>query len=246
MGWRLLSLVMLCFWAGLAAPAHAAATPPDKPISAKDLEFFEKNIRPLLARSCYECHSLQSAKVKGGLILDSREGLLKGGDNGPAVVPGDPVKSLLIKAVKYGDEDLQMPPKHELATSQIRLLEQWVVMGAPDPRNGIAPVTNTGPFNLQAARKFWSFQPVKDYVPPVIADAAWMSNPVDPFVRAQQENLNLIPAPLADRRTLIPPRHLRSHRPAADSRRSASLHRRSIAKRLGKSRRPPSLVARLR
>src|SRR5687767_10597891 len=99
------------------------------------IEFFEKRIRPVLAEHCYECHSATSKKVKGELLLDTRESVLKGGENGPAIVPGDPEKSLLIKAVRYADADLQMPPKDKkLTSSQIADLEAWVKMGAPDPR----------------------------------------------------------------------------------------------------------------
>src|SRR6266496_3832302 len=84
------------------------------------IDFFEKKIRPLLVEHCYQCHSAQSEKVKGGLLLDTREGVLKGGDTGAALVPGDPEKSLLIKAVRYTDKDLQMPSKdHKLADAQI-------------------------------------------------------------------------------------------------------------------------------
>src|SRR5207244_5412635 len=102
------------------------------------LEFFEKNIRPVFVDRCYKCHSHDAEKIKGGLLLDTREGLLKGGDTGPAIVPGDPDKSLLIKAVRYTDEDLQMPPRKgggkKLAAKEIADLELWVKMGAPDPR----------------------------------------------------------------------------------------------------------------
>ncbi len=100
------------------------------------LEFFEKKIRPTLADNCYQCHSRQSEKLKGGLLLDTREGLLKGGETGPAIEPGDPDHSLLIKAVRYTDEKLQMPPKgKKLSPEQIADLETWLKMGAPDPRN---------------------------------------------------------------------------------------------------------------
>src|SRR5271163_2041432 len=98
---------------------------------ADDFEFFEKRIRPVLVEDCYKCHSAGSQKVKGGLLLDTKEGLLKGGDNGPAIVPGDPEKSLLIKAVRYKDADLKMPPKDQrLADNQIADLVSWVRMGA--------------------------------------------------------------------------------------------------------------------
>src|SRR5262245_48897104 len=98
-------------------------------------QFFESKIRPLLADNCYKCHSQSAEKVKAGLLLDTREGVLKGGESGPAIVPGDPEKSLLIKAVRYADPDLQMPPKgKKLSDQQIADLTSWVKMGAPDPR----------------------------------------------------------------------------------------------------------------
>ena len=100
-----------------------------------DTEFFEKKVRPLLEQRCLECHSPEK-KVKGGLRLDSREGWAKGGDAGPAIVPGDLEKSLLIEAVRYKNKDLQMPEKRKLPDAEIAVLEQWVKMGAPDPRTG--------------------------------------------------------------------------------------------------------------
>src|SRR5437879_5558594 len=104
-------------------------------LTPAQMEFFENKIRPILAENCYKCHSLQAEKVKGGLLLDTREGVLKGSESGPVIVPGSPDKSLLIKAVRYTDPDLQMPPKgKKLSDSQIADLETWVKMGAPDPR----------------------------------------------------------------------------------------------------------------
>ena len=101
-------------------------------------DFFENHIRPILADKCYKCHSTLAEKIKGGLLLDSREALLKGGDSGKAIVPGDPEASLLIKAVRYTDPDLQMPKDKKLADDEIAALEQWVKMGAPDPRTATA------------------------------------------------------------------------------------------------------------
>src|SRR5688500_589244 len=95
-------------------------------------DFFEKKVRPLLAERCLDCHSAEK-KIKGGLRLDTREGWSAGGDSGPAIVPGDPEKSLLITAVRYTDRDLQMPEKRKLPDAEIATLEQWVKMGAPDP-----------------------------------------------------------------------------------------------------------------
>src|SRR5437870_5897440 len=154
-----------------SAQVAAAAEPSRAPteFSHEELEFFEKKIRPLLVERCYECHSAESKKLKGNFRLDSRQGLLKGGDSGPAIVPGAPEKSLLIKAVRYTDEDLQMPPKHQLTPSEVADLEAWVKMGAPVPQNA-TPAANSAlsyAIDFKQARKFWSFQPVKD--PPLPA-----------------------------------------------------------------------------
>ena len=119
---------------GASAAALSAAAPPLTPAQT---QFFETKIRPLLTKNCYKCHSADSLKLKGELRLDTRDGLLKGGATGPAIVPGDPEKSLLIKAVRYTDPDLQMPPKGDrLSVDQINDLVAWVKMGAPDPRLG--------------------------------------------------------------------------------------------------------------
>src|SRR5882672_5930131 len=121
----------------MAAPiACSAGTAPNP----QQLEFFENKIRPLFSEHCYSCHSEKAEKLKGGLRLDTAEGLLKGGDSGAAIVPGDADTSLLIKAVRYTDADLQMPPKNKkLPPEQIASLEAWVKMGAPDPRAAAGP-----------------------------------------------------------------------------------------------------------
>jgi mono/diheme cytochrome c family protein len=118
----------------LAAASSTFAATPTAPTAAQ-LEFFENRIRPVLAQNCYKCHSAESKKVRGGLLLDTREGLRKGGETGPGLIPGDSEKSLLLKAVRHTDPDLQMPPKGEkLSETQIADLVAWVKMGAPDPR----------------------------------------------------------------------------------------------------------------
>src|ERR1041385_7612265 len=99
-----------------------------------DITFFRKKIQPILEERCFECHSHKSGKMKGGLTLDSRSGWQAGGEQGVVIVPGDPEKSLLIKAIRRGDPDLKMPPKKSLAENEIALLEEWVKRGAPDPR----------------------------------------------------------------------------------------------------------------
>src|SRR5437764_14566120 len=117
--WAIAFVVTTC-WCG----AVRAQTP-------ADLEFFESKVRPLLVRGCHECHSTGAKKLKGKLLLDSRAGLLKGGISGPAVVPGDADKSLLIQAVRYVREDLQMPKSGKLPAKEIAILEEWVRRGAP-------------------------------------------------------------------------------------------------------------------
>src|SRR5215831_17609566 len=131
----------------LAAPATARqeTAPPD----AAGLEFFEKKIRPVLVDRCYSCHSATAEKLKGNLHLDTREGTLKGGDLGPAVVPGDPERSLLIKAIRFTDPDLQMPPKKRLPAEQVADFEAWVKRGAPDPR-ATAARTRVDPEKVKA------------------------------------------------------------------------------------------------
>src|SRR5712671_4462086 len=112
-----------------------AATPETAPgrFSREQLDFFEKQVQPILSENCYKCHSHQAEKIKGGLVLDSREAVLTGGDTGPAIVPSEPTKSLLIQAVRQVDEDLKMPPKKKLSEAQITTLTDWVKMGAPFP-----------------------------------------------------------------------------------------------------------------
>ncbi len=131
--------------------------------SPQAVEFFEKEVRPILVQHCYECHAQDEAN--GGLLLDSRAGWLRGGDTGAAITPGDPETSLLVEAVRYRNHDLQMPPQGRLADEQIAVLEKWVSLGAPDPREGTAAGPAPTGMTIEEGRKFWSFQPVAD--PPV-------------------------------------------------------------------------------
>jgi hypothetical protein len=164
------------------------------------VEFFERKIRPLLVERCYECHSAQAEKLKGGLFLDTKEGVLKGGDSGPAIVPGNPDKSLLIKAVRYTSDDLQMPPKNKrLPDEQIADLEEWVKMGAPDPRTGQEAVRG----DARSSKDHWAFQPIKPVSLPTVRNTRWIQSPVDAFILAKLEEKGLTPNPPADKRTLI-------------------------------------------
>src|SRR4051812_9698093 len=182
----------------MIAPGRAA----DKAIDPAQLEFFEQKIRPIFVDNCYECHSLQSKKVKGGLLLDTREGVLKGGDTGPAIVPGDPEKSLLIKAVRYTDPDLQMPPKKKkLSDEKIAYLVEWIKMGAPDPRVPAVTASRSGIY--EKASKHWAFQKVQKPEVPAVKNTRWVQSPVDAFVLAKLEAKNMRPSALADKRTFI-------------------------------------------
>lgn len=166
---------------------------------AEGMEFFEKEVRPVLAAHCYDCHGPQMQQ--GGLRLDSREGVFKGGSRGAAVVEGDPESSWLIKAVHY--HELEMPPAGRLAPEQISALEQWVAMGAPWPEPVPDPTGSEGMDEFYAAmlREHWSYQPLTEPTVPR-TDARALGHPVDQFVRRQLERHGLQHASLGDRRTL--------------------------------------------
>src|SRR6185369_3557407 len=150
---KIVPAFLLCAWI-LSVSAIASAD--DLP-NQEGIEFFEKKIRPILVDNCYECHSAKSAELKGNLHVDSREGLRRGGATGPAVVPGDLNASLLMQAVKYSEDSYQMPPKGKLPDEIIHDLEQWIEMGAPDPRD---EQVDSGAKSDQISRKkmHWSFQ----------------------------------------------------------------------------------------
>ena len=191
---------LLWLWPGCLAIGTGAAE-----LAREHHEFFERKIRPLLAERCYECHSTAKNKSKGGLTLDTRDGLLRGGDTGPSLVPGDPEKSRLIEAVRYKNRDLQMPPKNPLSPEQVRDLEQWVKLGAPDPRGEI--VERAGAKRIPSVaegRQFWAFQPLANPpVPQIRNQKSEIGNPIDAFIHAQLAEQKLIPAPPADPRTFI-------------------------------------------
>ena len=170
--------------------------------SSAGIEFFERKIRPLLAENCFECHGSEG-KVKGGLRLDSSEGWIKGGESGPAIIPGNVEKSRLITAVRYRDKEFQMPPKRRLSDSQISDLEQWVKMGAPDPRKAPVPVlAKKVGMSLEEGKKFWAYQPVRSAIPAALINTAWPRNDIDRFILAAIEKQKLKPAPDADRATI--------------------------------------------
>lgn len=178
-----------------------------EPPTPAGIDFFEKNIRPLLAQHCYRCHSEREEKREGGLLLDSRAGWSVGGDSGAAIAAGNLEASLLIRAVRYTDPDLQMPPEKSLSKEQIALLERWVAMGAPDPRDEatVEKIRRGNPSDPIAGREHWAFRPLieESKQPPVVTAADWPGSPIDAFVIAKLEENNLQPADNADRRPLL-------------------------------------------
>ena len=185
----------------LACAISAAAEP------VESAEFFEKRIRPVLSEQCYKCHSSTSEKLKGGLMLDSREAWIKGGDTGPAIKPGDPEKSLLVEAIRWKNSDMQMPPKKALAPQQIADIEAWVKAGAPWPQEAGTKVATKNVFDLQKRKaEHWCWEPVVNPPVPAVKNSAlskWPRTDADRFILAKLEEKGLKPAPDADAATLI-------------------------------------------
>ncbi len=172
------------------------------------IAYFEKHIRPLMVQHCYQCHSAKSKEPEGKLLLDSRGGWLEGGENGPSVVPGEVDSSLLIRAVRYTDPDLQMPPIKPLSTDDVAKLENWVRMGAPGPGNSDVIVADN-PADPIAGKNHWAFKPLSqtlDRKRPVAAARAnqdWAVSPIDDFVMVKLAEHNLRPVQDADPRDLV-------------------------------------------
>src|ERR1700682_1238697 len=161
--------VFVMFLGGPSGPLASAQTP-----QQEGAEFFEKEVRPLLVARCHQCHG-DLAKPKGKLRLTSHANILQGGETGPAVVPGKPAESLLIQALGY-TETLKMPPKGKLPDGEIAILTRWVQMGLPWPETKIetAKIPAGSQYQIsEEQRAFWSFQPVKDHLPPKVNDISW-------------------------------------------------------------------------
>ena len=162
------------------------------------IEFFEKHIRPVLVAKCYECHSSSSKEPKGNLLLDTREGIRMGGDSGEAVVPGQLDDSLLLEAIRW--EGLEMPPDEPLPAESIAKFEQWIKMGAQDPRDGKAALIRRE-INFEKARDFWAFRPIANPKPPA-TKSKWATTEIDHFVTGKQESRGLNPTGDASPETL--------------------------------------------
>lgn len=212
--------------------------------TAREIEFFENHIRPVLVSECYDCHSGESDELQGGLRLDSRSLTRQGGDSGPAVVPGDAEKSLILSAIRY--EDYEMPPKGKLSADTIRDFERWIELGAPDPRSDSEEVIPSDDGidvaqRLEDSRNEWAFvTPVRQALPPVM-NPGWPRERIDYFVLAQLDELGLEPTDEASRRvwlrrvtfdlTGLPPTPSEVEMFLAD--RSESAHERAVQRLLG-------------
>jgi hypothetical protein len=186
--------ILIALFGSLTAAARQAS-------DGDGIEFFERKIRPVLVARCHACHSAGAESVKGGLLLDSREAMLQGGASGPAIVPGRPDRSLLLRAVRYADEDLRMPPKvkDRLAPAEVADFETWVRRGAPAPPGRPAP-----PAPAKPAKPHWAFLPLADPAPPVPRlFRGDVGNEIDGFILAKLEERGLRPAAAADPRTLL-------------------------------------------
>ncbi len=192
----------------LGALAHAAALiialPAAAGASDEALEHFERHVRPLLAENCYACHSADAPSVFAGLRLDSLEGMLRGGDSGPALLRGNSAVSLMVRAVR-GEAKVPMPPTGRLEEDQIAALAEWIDAGAPWPDEQAPGLPDPGEaFDLERRRsEHWAWQPVRVTDPPPVRDAGWPKSVIDRFILSRLEGEGLEPAPPADRHTLI-------------------------------------------
>ena len=188
------AVLLVSFVSVWVSPLGAADASPE------DLEFFEKEVRPVLAEQCYVCHGPQLQQK--GLRLDSREALLTGGSRGPAIIPGDPQASLLARVVRH--EGFEMPPAGKLSDTQIAAIEKWISIGAPWPAAQEKPLRSGDPdFYEQLTREHWAFQPVKNVEPPEQTAAGNTLSPVDRFIRRKLAEAELSPSPPADPATLL-------------------------------------------
>ncbi len=184
---RFMLFVTACIAVTIEMPSRFAVAAEDD--QAKE-EFFEAKIRPVLVSQCYECHAASSKEPGGDLLLDTREGIRRGGESGHAVVPGDVDESLILAAIKY--ESFEMPPDEQLPERVIADFEKWIRMGAQDPRDGkSAPIRRQ--IDFERAREFWSFQPIANPAVPSVTNSQWLRSEIDAFIAAKLEAENITP-----------------------------------------------------
>ncbi len=201
-GWFMKFGAIVCWMAIFCGPVciYAAGESRDEAVLA---EFFERKIRPLFAKHCYECHSAETAEDNGHLALDGRATLLKGGTRGPILIEGKPDESLLITALRYSDPKLQMPPDGKLSNEEIELLTQWIQQGGFVPEYGATGPKKSKEIDWNAAREFWSFRPLVHHQLPLAEFDSGGRQPVDVFIQQTLTQHGLTPSEEADKRTLI-------------------------------------------
>jgi hypothetical protein len=198
----LLALTCALFWVAFSPPRVAGK---EKAFTSEQVRFFDKEVKPLLETHCFRCHGGEK-KVRGGLRLTSRQGVLTGGDLGPAVSLSKPEESLLLQAISYKDVLLQMPPKGKLADAQIEILSRWVKSGlpwSPGATTTVKSPPNKGSAITEKDRNYWAYRPLERPEVPAVKNRAWVSTPVDAFLLARLEEKGIPPAPPADRVALI-------------------------------------------
>ncbi len=170
-----------------------------------ELNFFESRVRPLLVEKCYDCHSAEAGEPGGGLLIDSKKGLIRGGETDRAIVPGEPNNSLLFKAAQRLTPSLAMPPDEPLSPEELKVLETWIQSGAPDPRteDTVALLKAQSELDLKEARDFWSLQPISNPTPPEVKNKEWPFNEVDQFILSKLEETGLAPTDDASKWTWI-------------------------------------------
>ncbi len=184
--------VLMCVFLLAQEPLAAEASSTNVP--SEPTRFFETRVRPVLFDRCCKCHGPE--KQWAGLRLDSRDAILKGGDSGPAVVPGKPEASLLVRAIRHEDENLKMPEDGKLSDDQIADLVRWIELGAPYPKDNPAETRTRDP-------RHWGFHPPAEQVIPRVRDQSWPQSPIDNFVLAKLEGIDRVPSASADKPTLI-------------------------------------------
>ena len=198
---------LLPILAGLAVQLSAASAAPAQNTSAAEqegLHYFETHVRPVLVEHCYKCHSKNADKLRASLLLDSKAGILKGGDSGKIIVPGKADESLLIRAIRYQVEDLEMPPKKKLPPRAIEQIVHWINLGAALPEDGTQLKAQGPAFDFDKFRReHWAFKPVRKPPVPAAENQAVGGHPIDAFVIHRMKGSGVTPAPLANKRILI-------------------------------------------
>lgn len=192
---RLVLFSLLSSYCALAIGDDTQPTP-------EQLEFAEKQVRPILTKHCFQCHSAEAEKLKAGLHLDNRQAMLRGGDSGPAITPGQPQKSLLLQAVNY--EEYEMPPDGKLPAEQIAVLTKWIEQGAPWPAEKPRAVASATEYSWDELRgQHWAWQPISQPSPPEVRHGDWPRNHIDRFVLARLEAAGLEPAAPAGAKIVV-------------------------------------------